>query len=183
MPTLGPHVGGVKRSSLQLGIVQSLRHRPGDADAGGAPQIFADCRSAHPIVTAICRSLTPRACLNLRTSRTFRIGALSAGIGPPLAWSQTRPRPRFEELQIASQAGRLQSEWEADFRRTQCRLPLDSVADFRWITQIHQRAEAPRPLPKFELCAGSWRLLRARRDATPLLRIVLSTCFARKPQS
>ena len=33
---------------LQLGIVQSLRHRPGDADDGGTPQIFADCRSAHP---------------------------------------------------------------------------------------------------------------------------------------
>ena len=32
---------------------------------------------------AIWRSLTPLACFSLRTSRIFRIGALSAGIGFP----------------------------------------------------------------------------------------------------
>ena len=58
-----------------------------------------------PVVMAICRSLTPRAYLNLRTSRTFRIAALSAGIGPPLAWPQRAPRPRFDRRQRELQAG------------------------------------------------------------------------------
>jgi hypothetical protein len=57
-----------------------------------------------PVVMAICRSLTPRACLNLRTSHIFRIGALSAGIGPPLAWPQRAPRPRFDRRQRELQA-------------------------------------------------------------------------------
>src|SRR4051794_24484417 len=77
-----------------------------------------------PVVMAICRSLTPRACRNLRTSRTFRIGALSAGIGPPLAWPQRGARPRFDrrhrELHAGPhQGGRLRSEWVAGFRRNQ----------------------------------------------------------------
>src|SRR3954469_7244084 len=58
-----------------------------------------------PVVMAICRSLTPRACRNLRTSRTFRIGALSAGIGPPLAWPQRGPRPRFDRRHRELQTG------------------------------------------------------------------------------
>ena len=37
-----------------------------------------------PMASAIRRSLSPQACLSRRTSRIFRIGALSAGIGPPL---------------------------------------------------------------------------------------------------
>jgi hypothetical protein len=41
-----------------------------------------------PTETTISRSLAPSASFSLRTSRTFRIGALSAGIGPPLAWPQ-----------------------------------------------------------------------------------------------
>jgi hypothetical protein len=36
-----------------------------------------------PTVFAICRSLTPSACFGRRTSRTFRIGALSAGSDLP----------------------------------------------------------------------------------------------------
>src|SRR5713101_4919249 len=58
-----------------------------------------------PTVMAICRSLTPRACFNRRTSRTFRIGALSAGIGPPLALPQRGPRPRFDRRLRELQAG------------------------------------------------------------------------------
>src|SRR5437660_10916450 len=75
-----------------------------------------------PTVTAICRSLTPRACRNLRTSRTLRIGALSAGIGPPLAWPQRQTAsairsPTSRALDRLNQGGRLQAEWVADFRR------------------------------------------------------------------
>src|ERR1044071_710306 len=58
-----------------------------------------------PTVTAICRSLTPRACRSLKTSRTFRIGALSAGIRPPLAWPQRRAGPRFDRHLRERQAG------------------------------------------------------------------------------
>src|SRR5205807_10056234 len=59
-----------------------------------------------PMLMAICRSLTPRACFNRRTSRTFRIGALSAGIGPPLPWSQRGAGPRFDRRLRELQAGR-----------------------------------------------------------------------------
>ena len=38
-----------------------------------------------PVAIAICRPLMPSACLSRSTSRTFLIGALSAGIGPPIA--------------------------------------------------------------------------------------------------
>src|SRR3954447_12735270 len=83
---------------------------------------------------------TPRACLNLKTSRTFRIGALSAGIGPPLAWSQRRPRPRFDrrqrELQIGltGVAGFNRNGWPTSVG-IGGRIASESVADFRRITQ------------------------------------------------
>ena len=75
-----------------------------------------------PTETAISRSLAPSACFSLRTSRSFRIGALSAGIGPPLAWPQRtvvrrfgrRQRERFDHPQ---QGGRLTSESVAGFPR------------------------------------------------------------------
>ena len=74
-----------------------------------------------PTVMAICRSLTPRACRSLRTSRTFRIGALSAGIGPP--WLGRKGRllrdsiADFESFKPVSTGWRLRSEWVADFLR------------------------------------------------------------------
>ena len=120
-----------------------------------------------PIVTAICRSLTPRACLNLRTSRTFRIGALSAGIGPPLHGRKGRlvrdSIADSESFRSASQGGRLQSEWVADFRRNRwpdCvgisgRLPSD-YADNRSF---------------FRGRASHWRIDRAVK---PALRFVTS---------
>ena len=103
-----------------------------------------------PVVTAICRSLTPRACLNLRTSRTFRIGALSAGIGPPLAWPQRRCRPRFDRRHRELQAGLTRV---AGFDRNGWptsvgiggRIASESVAALRRITQAQaHRAGATR---------------------------------------
>jgi hypothetical protein len=93
-----------------------------------------------PIVTAICRSLTPRACLNLRTSRTFRIGALLAGIGPPLAWPQRASRPRFDrrqrELQAAltKVAGFNRNGWPTSVG-IGGRITSESLAALRRITQ------------------------------------------------
>jgi hypothetical protein len=40
--------GRREQSALQLGVVQSFRHRPGNADDGRAPQILADRRAADP---------------------------------------------------------------------------------------------------------------------------------------
>src|SRR5713101_2718796 len=93
-----------------------------------------------PVVVAICRSLTPRACRNLRTSRTFRIGALSAGIGPPLAWPQRGSRPRFDRRHRELQTG---LNWVAGFDRNRWPTSVgigghfasESVAALRRITQ------------------------------------------------
>src|SRR5439155_5554928 len=74
-------------------------------------------------------SLTPRACFSRRTSRTFRIGALSAGIGPPLAWSQRGAGPRFDRRLRELQAG---LNRVAGFNRNGGgRLPSESVAGLR----------------------------------------------------
>ena len=85
-----------------------------------------------PIETAICPLARAKACFSLRTSRTFRIGALSAGIGPPLAWPQRGPRaairsPTARALRPPStgwpasigMGGRLPSESVAGLRRNQ----------------------------------------------------------------
>jgi len=45
-----------------------------------------------PMASAIRRSLSAQACLRRRISRIFRIGALSAGIGPPCIAKQRGPR-------------------------------------------------------------------------------------------
>jgi hypothetical protein len=37
-----------EQAPFQLGIIQSVGRRPGDADDGGAPQILANCRPAQP---------------------------------------------------------------------------------------------------------------------------------------
>src|SRR5579872_5337145 len=121
---------------FQLGIVHSLGHWPGEARRRYSPTVDR----LTPIVTAICCSLTPRACRNLRTSRTFRIGALSAGIGPPLAWPQRAPRPRFDrrqrELQTAPPrvAGFNRNGWPTSVG-IGGRIASESVAGFRRIMQ------------------------------------------------
>src|SRR5438552_3528223 len=90
--------------------------------------------AVRPIPTdwAITRALAPQAYFRRRTSRTFRIDNLSAGIGPPPAGSQReRPCP----VQIADNGtrftlstgwppsigigGRFRSDWVAAFRRNQ----------------------------------------------------------------
>src|SRR4051794_41793309 len=107
-----------------------------------------------PVVMAICRSLTPMACLNLRTSRTFRIGALSAGIGPPLAWPQRGPRLRFDrrhrELKTRlnrvagsiGMGGRLPSESVGGFDREQG-APFGGFTKIWLGTQTHLGRTAP----------------------------------------
>jgi hypothetical protein len=64
-----------------------------------------------------------RACLNLRTSRTFRIGALSAGIGSPLAWPKRGPRPRFDRRHRELQAELMAADWLQKLGLEHC-LPL-----------------------------------------------------------
>ena len=111
-----------EQPALELGVVHPFRHRPGDADDGSRRRYSLTVDRLTPMATAICRSLTPRACRSLRTSRTFRIGALSAGIGPPpcmaakRGWSAIRS-PTLRASRRYQQGGRLQSEWVADFRR------------------------------------------------------------------
>src|SRR5262245_28954222 len=85
-----------------------------------------------PVASAIRRSLSPQACFNRRTSRIFRIGALSAGIGPPLASAQKEATcairsPPARGLKPPTtgwpdwigMGGRLPSERVADLRRNQ----------------------------------------------------------------
>src|SRR5581483_11694428 len=60
----------------------------GDANHRGPAQVLTDGRSADPDRSRNLALTHARAWRNLRTSRTLRIGALSAGIGSPLAWSQ-----------------------------------------------------------------------------------------------
>jgi hypothetical protein len=73
-----------EQPALELTVVRPFRHRPGDADDGSPPQILANRRPADPdrIRESAVRSHPGRASV-AKTSRTFRIGALSAGIGPP----------------------------------------------------------------------------------------------------
>ena len=114
-----------------------------------------------PIVTAICRSLTPSACLNLRTSRTFRIGALSAGIGPPLAWPQRAPRPRFDRRQRELQATPTRV---AGFDRKGWltsvgiggRIASESLAALRRITHQHAPTRAWRNSGGKDKYVGEW---------------------------
>jgi hypothetical protein len=63
------------------------------------------------------------ACLNLRTSRTFRIGALSAGIALPLAWPKRGPRPRFDRRHRELQAELMAADWLQKLGLEHC-LPL-----------------------------------------------------------
>src|SRR5215468_10997856 len=107
-----------------------------------------------PTVTAICRSLTPRAWRSLKTSRTFRIGALSAGIRPPLAWPQREAGPRFDRRLRERQAG---LNRVAGFDRNGWptsvgiggRIASESVAGLHRITHIinatREKADANRP--------------------------------------
>src|SRR5579871_3410645 len=95
--------------------------------------------AVRPIPTdrAITRSLAPQAYFRRRTSRTFRIDNLSAGIGPPVARiAKGGPCP----AQIADNApritlstgwppsfgsgGRFRSDWVAAFRRNRWPLSL-----------------------------------------------------------
>jgi hypothetical protein len=106
---------GRRGFSSNVGGVNSRRSSSASSTPSGTGQVMPMTAARRrysptvdrlsPVVRAICRSLTPRACLNLRTSRTFRIGALSAGIGPPLAWPQRRRRPRFDRRHRELQAG------------------------------------------------------------------------------
>src|ERR1700704_1233075 len=76
--------GGREQPPFQLGVVDLLRHRPGDADHLGPANVLPDRRLPDPSDCAIERSLIPSACLNRSTSRTLRIDNLSAGIRHPL---------------------------------------------------------------------------------------------------
>src|SRR4029077_5572537 len=123
--------------SSNVGSVNSRRSSSASSSPSGTGQVMPITAARRrysptvdrltPVVMAICRSLTPRACRNLRTSRTFRIGALSAGIGPPLALaakgaSSAIRSPTSRASDRPHQGGRLRSEWVADFRRN--RWPL-----------------------------------------------------------
>ena len=109
---------------LDLAVVHPFRHRPVMPITAARRRYSPTVDRPMPTVIAICRSLTPRACRSLKTSRTFRIGALSAGIRPPLAWPQ-RGLVRdsiavFESVRpVSTGGGRLQSEWVAGFHRNQ----------------------------------------------------------------
>src|SRR5262245_52080319 len=84
-----------------------------------------------PIARAIRRSLSPQAYFKRKTSRIFRIGALSAGIGAPLDWQAKgapcrdsftdtesfKITPRGGWPKSIRMGGRLASEWVADFRQ------------------------------------------------------------------
>src|SRR5437867_4367736 len=80
--------------------------------------------AVRPIPTdwAITRALAPQAYFRRRTSRTFRIDNLSAGIGPPPAGSQREDLapfrlPTTEPASPYPQGGRLRSESVAAFAR------------------------------------------------------------------
>ena len=107
---------------LQLGIVQSVGHRPGDADDGGAPQILANRRPAQPgrdgdLPLAHAKgvpqsqnfsNLSHRRSLGgHRTSPCMAAKEVSSAIRSPTSRASGR----------AHQGGRLRSEWVADFRR------------------------------------------------------------------
>ena len=104
--------GGRAGFSSNVGGVNSRRSSSASSNPSGNGQVMPMTAARRrysptvdpltPVVIAICRSLTPSACLNLRTSRTFRIGAPSAGIGPPLTWLQRAPRPRRSPTSRAS---------------------------------------------------------------------------------
>ena len=76
---------------------KSFGQRPGDAADGGATKIFADRPQADP---ARHRDLPLAHQGRASTSELlFRIGALLAFIGPPLAWPQRAPRPLVSRRQ------------------------------------------------------------------------------------
>ncbi len=89
-----------------------------------------------PTDRAITRSLVPQAYLRRRTSRIFRIGNLSAGIGPPPCEPQkgaTLPGQTADDDPASphQQGGHLRSGWLPSIR-TGGRLPSESVAAFPW---------------------------------------------------
>ena len=136
--------------SSNVGGVNSRRSSSASSNPSGTGQVMPTTAARRrysptvdrltPVVIAICRSLAPSACRNLRTSRTFRIGALSAGIGPPLAWLQRAPRPRFDRRHRELQTGLNRA---AGFNRNGWptsvgiggRIASESLAALRRITQ------------------------------------------------
>ena len=136
--------------SSNVGGVNSRRSSSASSNPSGTGQVMPTTAARRrysptverltPVVIAICRSLTPSACLNLRTSRTFRIGALSAGIGPPLRAAKA-PRPRFDrrhrELQtgLTSAPGFNRNGWPTSVG-IGGRIALVSVAAFSRITHL-----------------------------------------------
>ena len=125
---------------LQLGIVQSLRHRPGDADDGGTPQIFADCRSAHPnrdgdLPLANAKGVPQsqnfsnlphrRSLGGHRTSPCMVAKEASSAIRSPTARASDRPH---------RVAGFNRNGWPTSVG-IGGRIASESVADFRRITQ------------------------------------------------
>ena len=125
---------------LELGIVQSLRHRPRDADDGGAPQIFADCRSAHPnrdgdLPLANAKGVPQsqnfsnlphrRSLGGHRTSPCMVAKGASSAIRSPTARASDRPH---------RVAGFNRNGWPTSVG-IGGRIASESVADFRRITQ------------------------------------------------
>src|SRR4029079_6521026 len=98
-----------------------------------------------PTDMAICRSLRPSACFSLKASRIFRIGALSAGIGPPLLQRKGGRVPRFVRRQRERQAhpkgvaGFDRNRWPTSVG-TGGRIASESVAD---LARITHSANAP----------------------------------------
>ena len=93
-----------------------------------------------PTDTATSRSLRPSACFSLKASRIFRIGALSAGIGPPLLQCKGGRVPRFVRRQRERQAhpkrvaGYDRNRWPTSVG-TGGRIASESVAGLARITQ------------------------------------------------
>jgi hypothetical protein len=115
-----------EQPALEPPVVHPFRHRPGNADHGSPPQILADRRSADADGDGDMPFTHAKSCRSLRTSRTFRIGTLSAGIGAPRAWPQRGAGPRFDRRLRELQAG-LTTGWPAMGGR----LPSESVAGLR----------------------------------------------------
>ena len=115
--------GRREQLALQRRVVELRRYRPRDADHRRPPDILSDPVRPIPTEREITRSLAPQAYFRRRTSRTFRIGNLSAGIvASPLLESQ---RDDLASLRLPTtlpvspypQGGRLRSESVAAFDR------------------------------------------------------------------
>jgi len=107
---------------LQLAVVHALRHRPGDANDSGPPQILADRRTAYPNRHRDLPLAHPK---GVAQSQNFSNLAHRRSLGghrtsPCLVAKGNRVRDSIadsESFTPSSQGGRLASEWVADFRR------------------------------------------------------------------